>query len=130
MARRWSSQASRTSARTISIPRSAAIRAAACAARRREAGAKILLAHQPRSAPAAATAGFDLQLSGHTHGGQFWPWNLFVRLSAALHRRAAPAEYALGLCQPGNRLLGTAEPVWRAVGNHAASGWWRRLIGR
>jgi predicted MPP superfamily phosphohydrolase len=51
---------------------------------------KILLAHQPRSASAAAAAGFDLQLSGHTHGGQFWPWNLFVRLqppyTAGLHR--------------------------------------------
>ena len=41
---------------------------------------RVLLAHQPRTAPAAADAGFDLQLSGHTHGGQFWPWNLFVRL--------------------------------------------------
>ena len=55
-----------------------------------DAGARILLAHQPRSASAAATAGFDLQLSGHTHGGQFWPWNLFVRLqqpfTAGLHR--------------------------------------------
>jgi uncharacterized protein len=54
------------------------------------AAAKILLAHQPRSAPAAAKAGFDLQLSGHTHGGQFWPWNLFVRFqqpfTAGLHR--------------------------------------------
>jgi predicted MPP superfamily phosphohydrolase len=44
-----------------------------------DAGAKILLAHQPRSAPAAAAAGFDLQICGHTHGGQFWPWNYFVR---------------------------------------------------
>jgi len=55
-----------------------------------DAGARILLAHQPRSASAAASAGFDLQLSGHTHGGQFWPWNLFVRLqqpfTAGLHR--------------------------------------------
>jgi len=43
------------------------------------AAVRILLAHQPRSAEAAAEAGFDLQLSGHTHGGQFWPWNHFVR---------------------------------------------------
>ena len=42
-------------------------------------GVKLLLAHQPRSAAAAAEAGFDLQLSGHTHGGQFLPWNFFVR---------------------------------------------------
>jgi predicted MPP superfamily phosphohydrolase len=41
---------------------------------------KVLLAHQPRSAPEAASAGFDLQLSGHTHGGQFFPWNFFVPL--------------------------------------------------
>ena len=40
---------------------------------------KLLLAHQPRSAAAAAEAGFDVQLSGHTHGGQFLPWNFFVR---------------------------------------------------
>ena len=43
------------------------------------AGIRLLLAHQPRSAHAAADAGFDLQLSGHTHGGQFWPWNHFVQ---------------------------------------------------
>lgn len=52
--------------------------------------AKVLLAHQPRSAAAAAAAGFDVQLSGHTHGGQFWPWNHFVRFqqpyTAGLHR--------------------------------------------
>jgi predicted MPP superfamily phosphohydrolase len=53
--------------------------AAALADAPADAGAKILLAHQPRSAPEAAAAGFDLQLSGHTHGGQFWPWNFFVR---------------------------------------------------
>jgi predicted MPP superfamily phosphohydrolase len=40
---------------------------------------KVLLAHQPRSAQAASDAGFHLQLSGHTHGGQFLPWNFFVR---------------------------------------------------
>jgi predicted MPP superfamily phosphohydrolase len=55
-----------------------------------DAGAKILLAHQPSSASAAAKAGFDVQISGHTHGGQFWPWNLFVRFfqpfTGGLHR--------------------------------------------
>jgi hypothetical protein len=55
-----------------------------------EGAPKILLAHQPRSAAAAEAAGCDLQLSGHTHGGQFWPWNHFVRLQqpyvAGLHR--------------------------------------------
>ncbi|MBC7603174.1 MAG: metallophosphoesterase [Ramlibacter sp.] len=45
-----------------------------------DAAVKVLLAHQPRSAAAASRAGFDVQLSGHTHGGQFWPWNHFVRL--------------------------------------------------
>ena len=44
------------------------------------ASLRLLLAHQPRSAEAAEAAGFDLQLSGHTHGGQFLPWNLLVRL--------------------------------------------------
>jgi uncharacterized protein len=44
-----------------------------------DAGAKILLAHQPSSATAAEKAGFDLQISGHTHGGQFWPWSFFIR---------------------------------------------------
>jgi len=51
---------------------------------------KVLLAHQPRSAPFAEAAGYQLQLSGHTHGGQFWPWNFLVRLQqpfiAGLHR--------------------------------------------
>jgi len=55
-----------------------------------DAALRVLLAHQPRSAAAAEEAGFDLQLSGHTHGGQFLPWNFLVRLqqpfTAGLHR--------------------------------------------
>jgi predicted MPP superfamily phosphohydrolase len=42
---------------------------------------RILLAHQPRSIYAAARAGYDLQISGHTHGGQYFPMNLLVYLA-------------------------------------------------
>jgi predicted MPP superfamily phosphohydrolase len=63
---------------------------AALAGSPKTAALRILLAHQPRSAAAAEAAGFDLQLSGHTHGGQFLPWNFLVRLqqpfTAGLHR--------------------------------------------
>jgi hypothetical protein len=55
-----------------------------------DASVRVLLAHQPRTASAAEEAGFDLQLSGHTHGGQFFPWVFFVRMqqpfTAGLHR--------------------------------------------
>ena len=41
---------------------------------------KILLAHQPRSVYEAARLGFDLQLSGHTHSGQYFPFNILIYL--------------------------------------------------
>jgi predicted MPP superfamily phosphohydrolase len=40
----------------------------------------VLLAHQPRQAIEAAELGVGLQLSGHTHGGQLWPFTYLVRL--------------------------------------------------
>lgn len=39
----------------------------------------VLVAHQPKEVREAAAAGVDLQLSGHTHGGQIWPFQLIVR---------------------------------------------------
>jgi predicted MPP superfamily phosphohydrolase len=40
----------------------------------------LFLAHQPRSVDGAAAAGFDLQLSGHTHAGQYFPGSVLVHL--------------------------------------------------
>ena len=40
----------------------------------------VLLAHQPRTIFEAMDHGVGLQLSGHTHGGQLWPWTYLVRL--------------------------------------------------
>jgi uncharacterized protein len=42
--------------------------------------ALVLLAHQPRAIHEAARLGVGLQLSGHTHGGQIWPFSYLVRL--------------------------------------------------
>jgi predicted MPP superfamily phosphohydrolase len=80
------------------------------------AAVRVLLAHQPRSAFDAARAGFDLQLSGHTHGGQFVPWNFFVRFwqpfTAGLHRLGALWVYTsrgTGYWGPPKRLGAPSE---------------------
>ena len=41
---------------------------------------KLLCAHHPKSIYRASQAGFDLQLSGHTHGGQYFPFNYFIKI--------------------------------------------------
>jgi len=46
--------------------------------------ASILLSHQPLNLVIPEEAGISLQLSGHTHGGQFWPWTL---AAARVHGR-------------------------------------------
>jgi predicted MPP superfamily phosphohydrolase len=55
-----------------------------------DADLRLLLAHQPQTVFRAQELGVDLQLSGHTHGGQYFPYNLFVYLAqpfvAGLHR--------------------------------------------
>jgi predicted MPP superfamily phosphohydrolase len=41
---------------------------------------KLFLSHRPDYAPLASKVGFNLQLSGHTHGGQFFPWTYVGKL--------------------------------------------------
>jgi uncharacterized protein len=53
---------------------------------------RLILAHNPKIAPQVEQAGFDLQLSGHTHAGQFFPWTFVIHLvhgphAAGLSRR-------------------------------------------
>ncbi len=77
---------------------------------------KILLAHQPRSLYAAIPLGFDLQISGHTHGGQFFPWNLLAALGqpyiAGLHKHESMWIYVsrgTGYWGPPIRLAARSE---------------------
>jgi hypothetical protein len=51
-----------------------------------EGAPRVLLAHQPRAAALAQGLGVDLQLSGHTHGGQIFPFMFFVRLQQPVVR--------------------------------------------
>jgi len=62
--------------------------------------ASILVAHQPKAAKTAQEYGVSLQLSGHTHGGQNFPWTLVAR------RVHGPAVY--GLNRVGQMLLYTS----------------------
>jgi predicted MPP superfamily phosphohydrolase len=65
---------------------------------------RLLLAHQPKSAFGAEGL-FDLQISGHTHGGQFLPWTLIV-----------------GLFQPMSRGLYRVKDAWIYVSK--GTGFW------
>jgi predicted MPP superfamily phosphohydrolase len=53
---------------------------AAALAGRDRSRALVLLAHQPRQVRHTVGHDVDLQLSGHTHGGQIWPWHYIVRV--------------------------------------------------
>jgi predicted MPP superfamily phosphohydrolase len=78
--------------------------------------AVVLLAHQPITIHKAASLGVDLQLSGHTHGGQIWPWGALVRLQQpfirGLHRIGESQLYVscgTGFWGPPMRLGAPAE---------------------
>ena len=45
-----------------------------------ETDLRLLLAHNPKNAFVASEVGFDLQMSGHTHGGQYFPFTWIIRL--------------------------------------------------
>ena len=78
--------------------------------------ALVLLAHQPRQFAEAARNGVGLTLSGHTHGGQIWPFSWLVALAqpylAGLHARGESQLYVsrgTGFWGPPMRVLAPAE---------------------
>ena len=79
---------------------------------------KILLAHQPREVFAAQPLGFDLMISGHTHGGQFFPWNLVAAMAqpyiSGLHNHNGTWVYV----SKGTGYWGSARAAWRAFGDY------------
>jgi len=77
-----------------------------------EKAVKVLLFHPPTGYDAAEKAGVDLQLSGHTHSGQYFPWSLVVqsiyRYPKGLNRHGAMWLYTsvgTGFWGPPNRFL-------------------------
>ncbi len=62
--------------------------------------ASILLAHQPSNLAIPAEEGISLQLSGHTHGGQIWPW---TQVAARVHGR-----FTYGMNRSGKLLVCTS----------------------
>lgn len=45
----------------------------------RPLGATVFMSHAPLAAELASSKGVDLMLSGHTHGGQIWPFGYLVQ---------------------------------------------------
>lgn len=73
---------------------------------------RLLLFHPPTGYAAAERAGVDLQLSGHTHAGQYFPWSLVVqglfRYPRGLHRHGRMwihTSVGTGYWGPPNRFL-------------------------
>jgi predicted MPP superfamily phosphohydrolase len=77
----------------------------------------LLVAHQPKQVVQAAGAGVDLQVSGHTHGGQIWPFHFLVRvdqpsvrgLSRHGHRTQLYTSRGTGFWGPPLRIFAPSE---------------------
>ena len=81
-----------------------------------EGAPRVLLAHQPRAVIRAAPHGVDLMLTGHTHGGQIFPFHFFVRLQQPVVRGLRKllgvwvyAHRGTGFWGPPMRLFSTPE---------------------
>ena len=79
----------------------------------RPVGATILLSHTPWQAEKAAAAGASLMLSGHTHGGQIWPFGYMVqRVYPLLEGRYVVDGMTVIVCR-GTGTWGPRMRLWR-----------------
>jgi hypothetical protein len=79
----------------------------------RPQGATIFLSHSPQWAETAARAGVGLMLSGHTHGGQIWPFDLVVRRAYPLLAGRYQVEGMTILVCRGTGTWGPRMRLWR-----------------
>lgn len=76
-------------------------------------GALILLTHAPRHYHSAAETGVDLMLSGHTHGGQIWPFGYLVQQVFRYHAGQHDINGMKLIISRGTGTWGPRMRLWR-----------------
>ena len=79
----------------------------------RPAGATILLSHAPLPANAVTGKGVNLMLSGHTHGGQIWPFGYLVRQRFPLFEGRYEIDGMTAIVSRGTGNWGPRMRLWR-----------------
>lgn len=79
----------------------------------RPKGATILLSHTPWQAEKAAMAGTGLMLSGHTHGGQIWPFSYLVRRIYPIFEGRYDVDGMTAIVCRGTGTWGPRMRLWR-----------------
>ena len=79
----------------------------------RPRGAGILLSHTPLHADRAAVAGAGLMLSGHTHGGQIWPFGYLTRIVYPLFEGEYDVDGMKVIVSRGTGTWGARMRLWR-----------------
>jgi predicted MPP superfamily phosphohydrolase len=79
----------------------------------RPSGATVLMSHAPIAAKLAAAKGVDLMLSGHTHGGQIWPFGYIVRQQFPLLAGSYDVDGLTVIVSRGTGTWGPPMRLWR-----------------
>jgi predicted MPP superfamily phosphohydrolase len=80
---------------------------------RRPPGALLLLSHTPLPSETIAGAGVDLMLSGHTHGGQIWPFGYLVKMQFPLFEGRYEFGTSTAIVSRGAGTWGPRMRLWK-----------------